>query len=219
MFSIYYSLFELIVDSLFSQQNRLKSVVLPFLNLVLETYSMQFVSHWKIFEPYFLSIHLQGENVICFWQLQFGLWHTSCNFNTVQSLFKSQQALLLIADRCPCLQFPFPIKSSPLVIYLVKTWDLFRPQILQVPVIISSGFLVLGFTFSYKFWFNVRLKWRPLRQKFCFLFEFSYLIKIRIFRRSRGFNINTFLLSSFEKKIKMIFMFIRTIFPLKDYQV
>ena len=43
-----------------------------------------------------------------------------CNFTTVQFLFKSQHAELLIANRWPCLLFLFLKKSSPLVIFLVK---------------------------------------------------------------------------------------------------
>ena len=72
-----------------------------------------------------------GLKVICFWHLHLGLWHISCNFKTVQFLFKSHHAELLIADRCPCVHLAFLIKSCRLVIYFVKIWRLLRPQILQ----------------------------------------------------------------------------------------
>ena len=50
-----------------------------------------------------------GLEVICFWQLHVGLCHISCNFKTVQFLFKPHHAELHIADRHPCLQAAVPI--------------------------------------------------------------------------------------------------------------
>ena len=43
----------------------------------------------------------------CFWQLHFGFWHLTCNFETLQFLFSSHRAEILINDRCPCLRFEF----------------------------------------------------------------------------------------------------------------
>ena len=42
----------------------------------------------------------------------------SCNFKTVQFLFKSHYAELLVADRC--VHFAFLTKDSPRVIYSVE---------------------------------------------------------------------------------------------------
>ena len=58
-------------------------------------------------------------------------------------------AELLIADLCPCEHLAFLIKSCPLVLYLVKNCDLLRPQIVHVPLLILTSFLVFGLTFSY----------------------------------------------------------------------
>ena len=75
----------------------------------------------------------------------------SCNFKTVKFLFKSHHAQFGIADLCSCVHLAFLKKSCPLVIYLVKICDLFRLEILQTPLIISTSVLVLGFTFSNTF--------------------------------------------------------------------
>ena len=72
-------------------------------------------------------------------------------YKTVQSLFKSHQALLLIGDRCPCLQIVFLTFSPRVLIYVVKICDLLRPQLLQLPFIILLGFFVIGFNFSHTF--------------------------------------------------------------------
>ena len=84
-----------------------------------------------------------------FWHPHLGLGHMSWSFNILPLLFKSVHAEFDIDEPCLFLHFPLLIKSCPLLIYLVKICDLLRPQILQVPLIILTIFLVLGFTFSY----------------------------------------------------------------------
>ena len=79
-----------------------------------------------------------------FLTLTFGI---SCNFSTVQILFKWHHAKLFIADLWPWVHLAFLTNFSPLVIYLVKICDLLRPHILQLPFVILTSFLVLGFTF------------------------------------------------------------------------
>ena len=90
-----------------------------------------------------------GLKVICFWQLHLGSRHISCNFKTVQFLFKSHYAEFDIAYLCQWVHLAFLIKSRPLVIYLVKIWLLLWPQISHFVLIILKSFLVLVFTFSY----------------------------------------------------------------------
>ena len=86
-----------------------------------------------------------------FWQLHLGLGHSSCYYNLLPSLFKSHHAELDIEEQCLFLHLPFSIKSSALVIYLVKNCDFLRPQLLHFPFTVLTNFLVLGFTFSYTF--------------------------------------------------------------------
>ena len=73
--------------------------------------------------------------------------HIVC-FDNIIIFVKSHQAEILIADRCPCVHLALLIKSSPLVIYLAKICDLLRLQLLQLPLVILTSSLVLGFAFS-----------------------------------------------------------------------
>ena len=84
-----------------------------------------------------------------FWHPHLGLGYLSCSFNMLPLLFKSVHAEFDIDEQWLFLHLPLLIKSSVLVIYLVKICDLLRPQILQLPFIILTSFLVLGFIFSY----------------------------------------------------------------------
>ena len=82
--------------------------------------------HLKIFCSLLLNdlpsrINWCGVNVIIFRQLCLELGHLSCSFNTSPFEFKSHQFDFAICEQCLFLHFPFLMKSSPLVNYLVKT--------------------------------------------------------------------------------------------------
>ena len=109
------------------------------------------------------------------------------------------------------LHFPLLIKSSPLVIYLVKSCDLLRPQILQVPFIILTSFLVLGLTFSYSTILFESLLCLPPTHHVLVI----YIPKLFIIRRSTWFNIDLFLLSRFKKVKFKIYIYIHIILAKK----
>ena len=106
--------------------------------------------------------------VICFWHLPLGLWHRSCNFRNIPSEFKLNHANVDIAQQWLFLHFLFFITISLRFLYLVELCNSSRPQILQEPLIILTSFWVLGFTFTYAFWFTVSLYCRPPKQYFRF---------------------------------------------------
>ena len=56
-----------------------------------------------------------------FWQLHLELGHLSCSFYILLLLFKSHHAEFDIAEQCLFLHFPLLMKSSPHVLYFVKT--------------------------------------------------------------------------------------------------
>ena len=114
-----------------------------------------------------------GVNVMIFWHPHLGLGHLSCSLSISPSLLKSVHAVFDIDEQWFLPHLPLLIKSSPRVIYSVKICDLLRPQILQVPLITLTSFLVLGLTFSYTFSLTIWLNWRPPKQYVCF--EFIYI--------------------------------------------
>ena len=104
----------------------------------------------KIFFIVFLNPLLSnwnflGVKVICFWKLHLGLLQRSCNFIISHLLFKSHHAEFDIVEQWIFLHFPFFIKFSCRVNYLEKVCDFLRPQILQLPLITLTSFLVFGF--------------------------------------------------------------------------
>ena len=83
-----------------------------------------------------------------FWQIHLGLGHLSCSFSIFPLLFTSHHAEFDIDEHWLFLHSPLLLKSSPLVIYLGKICHFSQLQILQVPLIILTSFLILGLTFS-----------------------------------------------------------------------
>ena len=67
----------------------------------------------------------------------------SCNFNTVQFLFRSHQAELLIADRWPCMHLAIFMKFSSHLHSKNLTFSS------STNITFLTSFLVLGITFSY----------------------------------------------------------------------
>ena len=150
------------------------------------------------------SMNWWGVKVMIFRQFYLGLGHLSCNFKILPLLFKSHHAEFDIHEHW-FLQFLLLIKSSPLVVYLVKIWLLLRPQILHVPFIIITTFLVSRFLFSY---------WFILLALYCFPpTHHVFVIQLPeiIFRRSTRLMINFFFslgLNKFNFILKNIFKII-----------
>ena len=146
--------------------------------------------------------------------ITFMFGHLSCSFKISPLLFKSHHTELNTDEQRLFLHLRFSIKSSPLVIYLVKIWDISRPQRLQIPLIILTIFFVLGFTFSYSIILFVLLMWQPPTHHVFVIYADKILF---IKSRSTSFDINTTFLFRF-KKINLIFIFIFILFLLKNYK-
>ena len=156
-----------------------------------------------------------GLKIFCFWHLHLWLWHISCNFKTVQFLFKSHQAEFDIADRCPCEHLAFLTNDSPLVIYLLKSCDFLRPQTLQIPLITLTTFCVGVHFFIYIFIYCITIMTTSNAPSVCYLY---YWILFVIGWGTSFDNIITFL-SRFEKVKFNIYIYIHIILAQKLFKL
>ena len=108
----------------------------------------EFFLKLRFYRPTFKHILMRRKSYN-FLAIRLWLGHLSCSSNILSLQFESHDAEFDIAEQCLFLHLPLLIKSSPLVIYLVKLCDLLRPQIPHFLLIILTSFLVLGFLFPY----------------------------------------------------------------------
>ena len=93
-----------------------------------------------------------GVKVICSWQLHWLLGHLSCNFRRFPSLFKSHHApLTSLNNGFFGICFFFKIGTSGHL--LGKNLSFVSSTKTTIPLITLTILFVLGFTFSYRFWF------------------------------------------------------------------
>ena len=103
-----------------------------WLDKFLPSASSSFKSVFRfIFNSSAFEFKLLLLNVTRFWHLPLAFGLLSCTFNISALLLKWHHAEFDIDEQCLILFFPIFWKSSSLVIYSVKTCDLFRWQTLD----------------------------------------------------------------------------------------